>query len=68
MQQKVVVEQLLPLAPITEEEQAAATSTTEYLYEPSPQRIFDVLLAAAGARRRSCARCSSRTPRSMRRR
>jgi F-type H+-transporting ATPase subunit gamma len=44
MQQKLVVEQLLPLAPITEEEQAAAKSTTEYLYEPSAQRIFEVLL------------------------
>ena len=44
MQQKVVVEQLLPLAPITEEEQAAARSTTDYLYEPSAQRIFEVLL------------------------
>ena len=44
MQQKVVMEQLLPLAPITEEEQTAARSTTEYLYEPSAQRIFEVLL------------------------
>jgi F-type H+-transporting ATPase subunit gamma len=44
IQQKVVIEQLLPLAAITEEEQAAAKSTTEYLYEPSAQRIFEVLL------------------------
>jgi F-type H+-transporting ATPase subunit gamma len=44
MQQKLVVEQLLPLAPITEEEQAAARTATEYLYEPSAQRIFEVLL------------------------
>jgi F-type H+-transporting ATPase subunit gamma len=44
IQQKVVVEQLLPLAPITKDEAQAAESATEYLYEPSPQEIFDVLL------------------------
>ena len=47
MQQRVVVEQVLPLAPITltEEERAAAVKAqAEYLYEPSPQRIFDALL------------------------
>jgi F-type H+-transporting ATPase subunit gamma len=44
MQQKVVVEQLLPLAPITQAEITAATSTTEYIYEPSPQAIFSALL------------------------
>jgi F-type H+-transporting ATPase subunit gamma len=43
MQQKVVVEQLLPLASVSEAETAAA-STTDYLYEPSPERILDVLL------------------------
>ena len=40
--QKVVVEQLLPLAGVTAAEEAAAT--TDYLYEPSPERILDVLL------------------------
>jgi F-type H+-transporting ATPase subunit gamma len=45
MQQRVVVEQLLPLATIGEAEgTAAAAAAGEYLYEPSPQRIFDVLL------------------------
>ena len=44
MQQKVVVEQLLPLAPITEGEMVAATTETEYLYEPSAQAIFDAML------------------------
>ena len=44
MQQRVVVEQLLPLAPIAVAEAAAAASATDYLYEPSPQEIFDVLL------------------------
>jgi F-type H+-transporting ATPase subunit gamma len=47
MQQKVVFEPLLPMAAIT----GAATATaadagpvTEYIYEPSPERILDVLL------------------------
>jgi F-type H+-transporting ATPase subunit gamma len=44
MQQKVLVEQLLPLAPISQSEIAAATTETEYIYEPSAQAIFDVLL------------------------
>jgi F-type H+-transporting ATPase subunit gamma len=40
--QKLVVEQLLPMQPI---EAAADTGHgVEYLYEPSPQRIFDELL------------------------
>jgi F-type H+-transporting ATPase subunit gamma len=42
IQQKVVVEPLLPLAPIVDE--SAGTDTTEYLFEPSPERILDVLL------------------------
>jgi F-type H+-transporting ATPase subunit gamma len=42
MQQKLVVEQLLPLIPATAEETAA--QTTDYLYEPSPERILEVLL------------------------
>jgi F-type H+-transporting ATPase subunit gamma len=43
MQQKVVVELLLPLAPPTMAEMDK-TATTEYLFEPSPERILDVLL------------------------
>jgi F-type H+-transporting ATPase subunit gamma len=42
MQQKVVVEQLLPLAPPPAADTLAAT--TEYLFEPSADRILDVLL------------------------
>lgn len=43
MQQRVVVEQLLPLAPSTT---AApnATGTSEYLFEPSADRILDIVL------------------------
>lgn len=43
MQQRLVVEQLLPIVPVSAEEVAAA-GTTEYLYEPSPERILEVLL------------------------
>jgi F-type H+-transporting ATPase subunit gamma len=46
MQQRVVVEPLLPL-PIVETAEtggAASAPAVEYLYEPSPERIFDVLL------------------------
>lgn len=39
--QKLVIEQLLPMAPI---EVAKEDAGVEYLYEPSPQRIFDELL------------------------
>jgi len=45
MQQKLVVEQLLPLAPIEEVESKTAGAEIDYLYEPSAQRIFDQLLA-----------------------
>jgi F-type H+-transporting ATPase subunit gamma len=43
MQQSLVIEQLLPMASIelTEAEKAGGI---DYLYEPSPQRIFDELL------------------------
>jgi F-type H+-transporting ATPase subunit gamma len=49
MQQRVVVEQLLPLAAIEpddsmDSEAIAATGTVDYLYEPSPERIFEGLL------------------------
>ena len=43
MQQRVVVEQLLPL-PAVESAEAAAAPRTDYLYEPSAERIFEVLL------------------------
>jgi F-type H+-transporting ATPase subunit gamma len=42
MQQRVVVEQLLPGTPIVAEAPPAAAG--EYLYEPSAERIFDILL------------------------
>ena len=42
MQQRVVVEPLLPFEPIAEEKPTGPV--TEYLYEPSPERIFDILL------------------------
>jgi len=45
MQQKLVVEQLLPLAPIEAAEPKTAGTEIDYLYEPSAQRIFDQLLA-----------------------
>jgi F-type H+-transporting ATPase subunit gamma len=41
--QKVVVEQVLPLAPIVARESEDETRA-DYIYEPSPQRIFDQLL------------------------
>jgi F-type H+-transporting ATPase subunit gamma len=44
MQQKLLVEQLLPLAPIDAAELKAAGPETDYLYEPSAQTIFDQLL------------------------
>jgi F-type H+-transporting ATPase subunit gamma len=43
MQQQIVVEQLLPLAPV-ETKSASVASMTEYIYEPSAQEIFDRLL------------------------
>ncbi len=42
MQQRVVVEQLLPLAPVTDNKKPEETA--EYIYEPSAQHIFDQLL------------------------
>jgi F-type H+-transporting ATPase subunit gamma len=45
--QRVVMEQLLPMAPLDvkpEGTQPAAGETTEYLYEPSADRIFEILL------------------------
>jgi F-type H+-transporting ATPase subunit gamma len=42
IQQRVVVEQMLPLAPVAAD--TSAGPKTDYLYEPSPQRIFDALI------------------------
>jgi F-type H+-transporting ATPase subunit gamma len=42
MQQNLVIEQLLPMAQI--EAGKAEAGAVDYLYEPSPQRIFDELL------------------------
>jgi len=42
MQQNLVIEQLLPMAPV--EAGKADAAAIDYLYEPSPQRIFDELL------------------------
>lgn len=44
MSQKVVMEQLLPLAPIEPAVEGSPEAASEYLYEPSPERIFDILL------------------------
>ena len=44
MSQKVVMEQLLPLAPVETPVTGSPEAQTEYLYEPSPERIFDILL------------------------
>jgi F-type H+-transporting ATPase subunit gamma len=43
LQQRVVIEQLLPIPPASLGAKQA-TGTVDYLYEPSPQRIFDELL------------------------
>jgi F-type H+-transporting ATPase subunit gamma len=46
MQQRVVVEQLLPLAPLEAGPDTALgdNAVTEYLYEPSAERILDLLI------------------------
>ena len=44
MTQRVVVNQLLPIAPEEVEASAPAASEVEYLHEPSPQEIFNELL------------------------
>jgi F-type H+-transporting ATPase subunit gamma len=45
MQQHVVFEPLLPMAAVDDAVAAAAGGpVTEYIYEPSPERIFEVLL------------------------
>jgi F-type H+-transporting ATPase subunit gamma len=42
--QKVVMEQLLPMAPLDVAAEKSGDAQTEYIYEPSAQRIFDILL------------------------
>ena len=44
MTQRVVVEQLLPITRADVEGPGGATSQIDYLYEPSPQEIFNQLL------------------------
>jgi F-type H+-transporting ATPase subunit gamma len=44
MQQRVVFEPVLPLAAVEPAAPASVEATTDYIYEPSAQRIFDVLL------------------------
>jgi F-type H+-transporting ATPase subunit gamma len=44
MTQKVVVEQLLPMAPIDIEPVPTNETPVDYLYEPSAERIFEILL------------------------
>jgi F-type H+-transporting ATPase subunit gamma len=45
MQQKLVVEQLLPLHDLdTGEDAEGDRPSTEYIYEPSPERILELLL------------------------
>jgi F-type H+-transporting ATPase subunit gamma len=43
MQQRLVIEPLLPLSSVSEVEEREAAHT-DYLYEPSPERILDLLL------------------------
>ena len=71
LQQRVVVEQLLPIprAEIEGGEAAApGTPPVDYLYEPTPEAAVQDAAAHATSRCRSIARCSSRTPRSTPRR
>jgi len=44
MSQRVVVDQLLPIARGDIEDAGAVARAVDYLYEPSPQEIFDRLL------------------------
>ncbi len=44
MQQRVVLERLLPLAPPPAAATGSQTDATEYLFEPSPERILELLL------------------------
>ena len=64
--QKVVVDQLLPIAR-TDGGAVDTSNTSDYLYEPSAQRIFDELLPRY-VEVQVYRRCSIRTRRSTRRR
>jgi F-type H+-transporting ATPase subunit gamma len=44
MTQRVVIDQLLPVPRAAVEEMAGGPNQIDYLYEPSPQLIFDQLL------------------------
>jgi len=44
MQQRVVIERLLPIPRLEEDEIEGAAAEVDYLYEPGPQQIFDTLL------------------------
>jgi F-type H+-transporting ATPase subunit gamma len=44
MQQRVVIERLLPIAKLVDEEDEDGEAEIDYLYEPGPQQIFDTLL------------------------
>jgi F-type H+-transporting ATPase subunit gamma len=44
LQQRVVLERLLPIARLRDDEESNAGSAVDYLYEPSAQAIFDTLL------------------------
>jgi F-type H+-transporting ATPase subunit gamma len=44
MSQRVVIDQMLPIPRATVDEMSAPASQIDYLYEPSPQEIFDQLL------------------------
>jgi F-type H+-transporting ATPase subunit gamma len=44
MQQRVVIERLLPIAKLVDEEDQDGEAEIDYLYEPGPQQIFDTLL------------------------
>ena len=76
MTQRVVVDQLLPIARADVDAAAAAHRAgaggdprqIDYLYEPSTRRRFSTSCCRATSRCRSTARCSSRTRRSSRRR
>ena len=44
LQQRVVIERLLPIARLDEAEDVEAAPAVDYLYEPDPQEIFDTLI------------------------
>ena len=44
MQQRIVIERLLPIAKLVDDEGEDGEAEIDYLYEPGPQQIFDTLL------------------------